>query len=89
MNWVTTPNDPPTAPYAQWVHGVNLLSGDGLPKDDALGLQFIDRAAAGKFEGALAFLAEAYATGDYGYPKDEQQAESYRQRMLDADVIGF
>lgn len=76
-------------PYAQWVHGVNLLHGAGLAQDQALGLKFIERAAAGKFEGALAFLAEAYATGDYGYPKDEKRAESYRQHMLDADVIGF
>jgi TPR repeat protein len=75
--------------YAQWVHGLNLLSGAGLAQDQALGLKFIERAAAGKFEGALAFLAEAYATGDYGYPKDEKQAESYRHRMLEADVIGF
>ena len=50
-------------PYAQWVHGLNLLSGDGLPKDKSLALQFIERAAAGKFEGALKFLADAYADG--------------------------
>jgi len=76
-------------PYAQWVHGLNLLSGDGLPKDESLGLKFIERAAAGKFEGALDFLADAYAAGTYGYPKDEKQAEFLRQHMLDADVIGY
>jgi TPR repeat protein len=72
--------------YAEWVHGVNLLSGNGLPKDELLGLRFIERAAAGKFEGALAFLADAYDAGDYGYPKDKGRAEFYRQRMLDSDV---
>jgi len=76
-------------PYAQWVHGLNLLSGDGLAKDEPTGLKFIERAAAGKFEGALDFLADAYTAGNYGYPKDEKQAELYRRRMLDADVIGF
>jgi uncharacterized protein len=53
-------------PYAQWVHGLNLLSGTGLPKDEALGLQFIERAAVGKFAGALDFLADAYAEGNAG-----------------------
>jgi len=76
-------------PYAQWVHGLNLLSGDGLPKDEALALRFIERAAAGKFEGALDFLADAYADGNYGYPKDEKQAQSFRQRLLDGDVISY
>lgn len=76
-------------PYAQWVHGLNLLSGSGLPKDEVLGLAFIERAAAGKFEGALDFLAKAYTDGSYGYPKDDKQAQYYRQRMLDGDVISY
>ena len=75
--------------YAQWVHGLNLLAGDGLPKDEPLGLKFIESAAAGRFEGALRFLADAYAEGRYGYPKDEKQAESFRQRLLDPDVVSF
>ena len=76
-------------PYAQWVHGLNLLFGRGLQKDEALGLQFIERAAAGKFEGALKFLADAYATGAHGYSRDETKAEFFRVRMLDVDVIGY
>jgi TPR repeat protein len=76
-------------PYAQWVHGLNLLSGDGPPKDEALGLRFIERAAAGKFEGALDFLAKAHTDGSHGYPKDEKQAQYYRQRILDGDVISY
>ncbi|HTO84727.1 MAG TPA: hypothetical protein VMQ73_21070 [Methylomirabilota bacterium] len=75
--------------YAQWVNGLNLLCGSGLPRDATLGLQFIERAAAGRFEGALAFLADAYATGKYGYLRDEEKAEALRRRMREPDVIGF
>jgi TPR repeat protein len=76
-------------PYAQWVHGLNLLSGDGLPKDEALGLTFIERAGAGKFEGALDFLAKAYTDASDGYPRDEKQAQYYRKRLLDSDVVNY
>jgi uncharacterized protein len=75
--------------YAQWVHGLNLLFGTGLQKDETLGLQFIERAAAAKLEGVLAFLADAYAAGKYGYPKDEEKAAAFRQRLQAPDVIGF
>jgi hypothetical protein len=54
-----------------------------------VGLTFIERAAAGKFEGALDFLAKAYTDGSYGYPKGENQVQYYRQRMLDGDVISY
>jgi TPR repeat protein len=76
-------------PYAQWVHGLNLLSGLGIPKDEALGLQFIERAAVGKFGGALEFLADAYLVGAHGYPKDESKSQLLRKRLQDPDVIGF
>jgi hypothetical protein len=75
--------------YAEWVHGLNLLGGEGLPRDMALGLKFIEQSAAKKFEGALQFLAEAYSEGRYGYPIDAKRAECLRKQLLDDDVIGF
>jgi TPR repeat protein len=42
--------------HGQWVHGWNLFGGRGLPKDEALGITFICKAAENKFEGALQLL---------------------------------
>ncbi len=57
--------------YSKWCHGLNLLSGCGIEKDVTLGLKFIEAAGNEKFEGAIQFLAHAYAEGTHGYPKDE------------------
>ena len=76
-------------PYAEWVHGLNLLSGSGVTRDKALGLDFIRRAAEGRFEGAIQFVAGAYATGTHGFPKDEQQAELWRRRLDEPGVIRY
>jgi TPR repeat protein len=75
--------------YAQWVHGINLLSGSGVPRDEALGLDFIRRSAEGRFEGALQFMADAYAEGSNGFPKDEDLATQWRERLRAPDVISY
>jgi uncharacterized protein len=54
-------------PYAQWVHGINLLDGRSVESNEALALDFIQRAAEGRFEGAIEFVADAYAAGTHGY----------------------
>lgn len=76
-------------PYAQWVHGLNLWNGHGIPCDEALGLDFIRRAAEGRFEGAIQFVADAYAAGTHGYPKDEAQAELWRRRLGEPGVMSY
>lgn len=75
--------------YAQWVHGLNLWTGHGRPRDEALGLDFINRAAEGRFEGAIQFLADAYSAGSQGYPKDEAQAELWRQRLKEPGLLRY
>jgi TPR repeat protein len=76
-------------PYALWVHGLNLWMGHGCPCDQALGLEFIRRAAEERFEGAIQFVADAYAAGTHGYPKDEAQAEIWRRRLDEPGVMTY
>ena len=76
-------------PYAQWVHGLNLMNGTGMEKDPQLGLQYIQRAADGKFEGALQFVADAYAEGKHGYSKDPELSQRWRSKLSDLDVTGY
>jgi TPR repeat protein len=76
-------------PYAQWVHGLNLLNGNGGRRDEALALDFIRRAAEGRFEGAIQFVADAYASGIYGLQKDEAAAEIWRRRLDEPGVMRY
>ena len=76
-------------PYAQWVHGLNLLNGNGIQRSEALALDFIRRAADGRFEGAIEFVADAYAAGSHGFPKDEAAAAMWRQRLLEPGVMSY
>jgi TPR repeat protein len=76
-------------PYAQWVHGLNLLNGSGVERNEARALDFIRRAAEGRFEGAIEFVADAYAAGTHGYPKDESRAEIWRRRLDEPGVMSY
>jgi hypothetical protein len=75
--------------YAQWVHGLNLLTGVGLPRNEPLGLDFIRKAADGKFEGAIEFMIQAYENGEHGFALDAEIASDWRRRLLDPEVIPF
>ena len=75
--------------YAQWVHGLNLFSGYGIERDTALGIEFIRRAAEGRFAGAMEFIADAYAAGLHGFSKDETAAEEWRDRLLQPGVMKY
>lgn len=75
--------------YAQWVHGCNLISGRGIPKDEKLAFEFIIKAAEGKFIGAMQFLSDAYRKGSYGFPQDADIAEEWQRRSTEGDVIGY
>lgn len=75
--------------YAKWCHGLNLLSGRGVEKNEALGLRYIQESADEKFEGAIKFLADAYAYGGYGFPKDQSIAASWWSKLKHRDVIRY
>ncbi|MGL4667385.1 MAG: tetratricopeptide repeat protein [Saezia sp.] len=75
--------------YAKWCYGLNLLCGRGVEKNQALGLQYIEEAAHEKFEGAIQFLSHAYASGTYGYPKDEALAASWWAKLMDENIISY
>jgi len=75
--------------YAQWCHGLNLLSGCGIEQDAARGLAFIRAAAERHFEGAITFVAEAYATGTHGYPLDLEAAARWRKELMRKDLITY
>lgn len=75
--------------YSKWCHGLNLLGGRGIDKNEALGLRYIEEAANEKFEGAIQFMCNAYSNGTYGYPKDEGVAASWWTRLKDKDVIRY
>ena len=75
--------------YSKWCHGLNLLSGRGIEKNEKLGLSFIKAAGDEKFEGAIYFIADAYASGTYGYPKDEGKSAMWRKKLSHKDVIHY
>jgi TPR repeat protein len=74
-----------------WLLGTRIESfaGRGLPKDEALGITFIRKAAENKFEGALQFIADAYEEGKFGFPKDPLLAAFWREKLQDDDVIHY
>ncbi len=76
-------------PQGQWEHGLNLLGGSGLPKDEALGIAFIRKAAENKYQGALEFIADAYDAVKFGFQKDPQLATFWREKLKDDDVIHY
>lgn len=76
-------------PYSMWCYGLNLISGRGTQRDQKLGLQFIERAAEAKFEGAIQFVSHAYAQGTYGYEKNEALAAKWWSSLKGPDVIRY
>jgi TPR repeat protein len=75
--------------YAEWVHGLNLLQGVGLPRDEVLGLAFIRRAAEGKFEGAIQFIVDACENGTHGHARDPNAATAWREKLNDPGLISY
>ena len=75
--------------YAQWCYGLNLVNGQGVPKDPQLGVSYILRSGEGKFEGAIRFLAEAYANGTHGFPKDEEASAAWWKKLSDKALVRY
>ena len=75
--------------YAMWCHGLNLLSGRGIEKDEALGLSFIKRSAELKFEGAVKFMADACANGTHGQDHSDEESAIWWKRLSDPALIHY
>ena len=75
--------------YAKWCYSLDLLAGKGVEEDEADGLKHIKEAADLKFEGAIQFMANAYALGQYGFPKDDAKAASWQRQLGSKGTIGF
>ena len=76
-------------PYSKWCYGLNLLSGRGTAKAETLGLQYIRDAAEGNFEGAIHFMAHAYAQGTYGNLKNEEVSAQWWSRLKNPALIRY
>ncbi|MCL4679091.1 MAG: hypothetical protein KJ017_10935 [Alphaproteobacteria bacterium] len=76
-------------PYAMWCHGLNLYGGTGLPQNKEKGIEFILKAADLKFEGAIQFVSDAYASGLHGFPKDEVESAKWLKKLRDKDLITY
>lgn len=66
---------------AQYWLGWQLESGDLLPRDEAAALGWYQRAAAAEHRLAIGRLADAYAAGELGLPRDPLLAAEYRARQ--------
>lgn len=76
--------------HAMWCHGLDLLlGGSGFDKDPVRGLALIQKSAELKFEGAIQFVSDAYATGTHGYPRDEAESARWKKKLGDKDVITY
>ncbi len=75
--------------YANWCCGLDLLAGQGVTRDEALGLKYIQTAAELYFEGALKFMADAHTFGQHGFPVDTAEAANWHRKLSDPKVIPF
>ena len=75
--------------YAMWCHSLNLLSGRGIEKNEQEGLSYIKKSAELKFEGAIKFVADAYANGTHGYNKDEEASALWWKKLTSPGVITY
>lgn len=77
-------------PHSQWIHGLDLLYGrNGIAKDEKLGVDYINKSALAKFEGALESMFEFYEAGKYGFPVDLDKAQHFKNQINDKDVLGY
>jgi len=69
---------------AQYNLGIIYLEGDGVPKSRARAHRWILKAADGGEILAKALVADAYASGEAGFPIDPAKAAYWRKRLNDA-----
>lgn len=77
-------------PHSQWIYGLDLLYGsNGIKKDESLGVDYVKKSARANFEGALESMSEFYGRGIYGFPVDENKAQSFKDQMCNRDVLSY
>ncbi|MCP3703715.1 MAG: hypothetical protein GY954_12405 [Alteromonas sp.] len=65
------------------------LSGEGIEKNEEMGLAFIKRSAELKFEGAVKFMADACASGTHGQEKNEEKSALWWKKLSDPALIHY
>lgn len=64
---------------AQWCYGLDLLNGNGVNKNQQLGLSYIRMAAEQRYEYAVEFLIDTYENDKYGYSKEESELQKWQK----------
>ena len=64
-------------PVGRFNHGLNLMRGHGVPKDEALGRQFVDRAAADGLD-----IAQRLRDADYDLDEVTPDADNWKYAPL-------
>ena len=73
---------------SEWIHGTALLYGGGeVPRDIALGAEFVQRSAERFFVEALEMLARFHESGDFGFAVDPDKSRSYRNMKSAGNYI--
>ncbi len=76
-------------PYAKWCYGLDLISGTGGSRDEVLALRNIEEAAELGFEGAIKFMADMYALGQYGRQIDSEKSAAWLRRLTSIKTISY
>lgn len=62
----------------QWCYGLDLLHGNGIEKNEKVGLRYIRMAAEQRYEYAVEFMIDAYKNGKYGLDNDESELHKWQ-----------
>jgi TPR repeat protein len=65
---------------AQWCYGLDVLHGNGIEKNEIVGLGYIRMAAEQRYQYAVEFMIDSYTNGKYGF-KGEEELQRW-QRIL-------
>jgi len=63
---------------AQWCYGLDVLHGNGVDKNEKLGLSYIRMAAEQRYEYAVEFMIEAHLNGKYGFNNEESELQKWQ-----------
>jgi len=84
-------NESPTSPLAQEAYALRLLEGTGVPRDQALAIQYLERAARWSYASAATHLGKLYLA-DKANPASRAQAISWLEfaafNSISADSVG-
>lgn len=63
---------------AQWCYGLDVLHGNGVDKDEKVGLSYIRMAAEQRYEYAVEFMVETYKNGKYGFINEKSELQKWQ-----------